>query len=81
MSRRERRIQRRFGVVPKVGSRSAVLCRASLILTRTVLSSQLDFDAKGDQAVRFADDPPRAAVDGILIGKMRGGQVREATLL
>ncbi|KAM0786080.1 hypothetical protein ACM66B_006891 [Microbotryomycetes sp. NB124-2] len=39
-----------------------------------VLSSQLEFDPKGGQAEMFAADPPRAAVGGILLAKLRGGQ-------
>lgn len=41
----------------------------------TVLSSQIEFDPKGSQAELFAQNPPRAAVGGILLAKMRGGQV------
>ncbi|ORY45438.1 DNA-directed RNA polymerase [Leucosporidium creatinivorum] len=39
-----------------------------------VLSSQIEFDPKGSQAESFAQNPPRAAVGGILLAKMRGGQ-------
>ncbi|KAK4048571.1 DNA-directed RNA polymerase core subunit rpc40 [Microbotryomycetes sp. JL201] len=39
-----------------------------------VLSSDLDFDPKGGQSEMFATDPPRAAVGGILLAKLRGGQ-------
>ncbi|KAK4052267.1 DNA-directed RNA polymerase core subunit rpc40, partial [Microbotryomycetes sp. JL221] len=39
-----------------------------------VLSSHLEFDAKGSQNELFAGDLPRAAVGGILLAKMRGGQ-------
>lgn len=40
-----------------------------------VLSSQIEFDPKGSQSESFADNPPRAAVGGILLAKMRGNQV------
>lgn len=40
----------------------------------SVFSSQLEFDAKGSQVELFASQAPKAAVDSILIAKMRGGQ-------
>lgn len=40
-----------------------------------MLSGQIEFDAKGTQPLIFAGDSPRAAVEGILLAKMRGGQV------
>lgn len=39
-----------------------------------VLSSQLEFDPKGAQTKLFENEVPRAAVPGILLAKMRGGQ-------
>ncbi|GAA6025201.1 hypothetical protein JCM10207_001488 [Rhodosporidiobolus poonsookiae] len=39
-----------------------------------VLSSHMEFSARGGQAELFGDSLPRPAVDDILIAKMRGGQ-------
>ncbi|BGP58066.1 hypothetical protein JCM8202_006234 [Rhodotorula sphaerocarpa] len=39
-----------------------------------VLSSDLQYSPRGGQSDMFAADPPRPAVDNILIAKMRGGQ-------
>jgi hypothetical protein len=70
-------------ILPKSGADQKVsepLCRyrerADHRCHLPVLSSQLEFDPKGSQAQSFADRRPQAAVGGILIAKMRGGQVR-----
>jgi hypothetical protein len=83
MSRKERWIPPRSGVEPMVrqrgrGSRWAMegtTLMLFLFCSRPVLSSQIEFDPKGSQAASFALNPPHAAVGGILIAKMRGGQV------
>lgn len=63
------------------GKQRCLACREDneLILSLVcspVLSSQIAFEPKGSQNELFGDSPPRPAVDGILLAKMRGGQVR-----
>lgn len=51
-------------------------CVASRVLLYAVLSSQIAFEPKGSQNELFGNSPPKPAVEGILLAKMRGGQVR-----
>jgi hypothetical protein len=59
------------------GEQAPSYSQSTRLITSTslVLSSQIDFDPKGTQFELFKDDPPRPAVGGILLAKMRGGQV------
>lgn len=53
----------------------------SPISESAVLSSHMEFSARGGQLELFGDRLPKPANDNILIAKMRGGQVRRTLLL